>query len=486
MCVPALVFQQYRIGAALSREVYRKGANPGMKPGRSDYLRETRAFPGSGSSPAHGPRVLRYDALAIADGVRIWASPGSLLLDARHGRVLAVGKPDEIVSHEAARHARVIDARDSVLIPGLVNAHTHLDLTHIGPQPHDPAEGFVSWIERIRAGRAVAEAAITASVVRGVELARAGGTVAVGDIAGAARGVPTLVPWLVLRESGLRGVSFVEFFAIGRGEQRGLESIRELIADWEADNTQMRLGLQPHAPATVSRGAYSWATDEARARNLPLATHLAETVEEREFIARGTGPLRRLLEKVGIWDDAILDDVGHGLTPVGHLAGVLESGRFLAAHVNDVDDAGLETLARTGTSVAYCPRASAYFGAPERLGQHQYRKMLRAGINVCLGTDSIVNLPASASEPERGGVSILDEMRLLHQRDGIDPLTLLRMATINGAAALGLDAGLCNLGSGGRPAAILGVRIHKNPGETDPLAAMLDSDEPVRLLWCAY
>lgn len=108
---------------------------------------------------------------------------------------------------------------------------------------------------------------------------------------------------------------------------------------------------------------------------------------------------------------------------------------FLVAHVNDADDAAIRTLAHTRASVVYCPRASAYFAADRRFGPHRYRDMLTAGVRVALGTDSVVNLDT----PDR--ISILDEMRLLHRRDATDARTLLTMATVNGAAALGLNPG---------------------------------------------
>jgi cytosine/adenosine deaminase-related metal-dependent hydrolase len=119
---------------------------------------------------------------------------------------------------------------------------------------------------------------------------------------------------------------------------------------------------------------------------------------------------------------------------------------MLVAHVNDADDAAIETLAATRTSVAYCPHASTYFGAARHFGPHRYRDMLAAGIPVALGTDSIVNLPQGSANPpalethldDASGISILREMRYLFARDMTDPVDLLRMATVNGARALGL------------------------------------------------
>ena len=174
-----------------------------------------------------------------------------------------------------------------------------------------------------------------------------------------------------------------------------------------------------------------------------MSTHLGETAIERELIAEATGPHRGFLESLGLWNRAAEAELGRGAGPVSHTEPVLSeaAGRWVVAHMNDARDEDTAALARTGTSVAYCPRASAYFGN-EPAGGHRYREMAASGVNVCLGTDSIINLDT----PER--VSPIDDARLLHGRDGADPVELLRMLTVRGAAALGLDEGLFTFEAG--------------------------------------
>ncbi|MBL9032366.1 MAG: amidohydrolase family protein [Phycisphaerae bacterium] len=405
------------------------------------------------SRSAPTPQLLRVRARALIDGDGTRHAPGAVLVGAdctEHGspprdarspawRLLAAGEPSVVARHPAAGGAATLDLPNSILIPGLVNAHCHLDLTHIGPRPFEPDGGFVGWADHIRRNRPMASSDIGAAIARGVDLSLQGGVVAVGDIAGAAGGRPSLEPWRALRESPLEGVSFLEFFAIGMGRDRGQEAARRAMtqAECERAGRGIRFGLQPHAPNTVDRRVYEWAADEARRSGLAISTHLAETVEEREFVARAAGPQREFLERLGLWDESATECIGRGEHPVRHLASALAAARFLVAHVNDAPDETIEILARTGAAVAYCPRASAYFGAEQRLGPHRYRDMLAAGIVVALGTDSIVNLPAAAADV---GVSTWDEMRVLARRDGTDPALLLRMATILGAAALGLDS----------------------------------------------
>jgi cytosine/adenosine deaminase-related metal-dependent hydrolase len=309
--------------------------------------------------------------------------------------------------------------------------------------------------------------------------------VLVGDIAGAPGGRPRLEPFEVLTGSGLGGVSFVEFFAMGIREAESLARLEAVLAGARAAPGSARLGLQPHAPNTVSPAGYRRAIELARRHGLPLATHLAETPEEREFIARGTGPHREMLERLGLWTDAILDHVGKGATPIEHLAATLAAAPFLLAHVNDTgpDPArAFETLATAGASVAYCPRASEYFHAATHFGPHRYREMLAAGVNVCLGTDSIVNLPRGVDGADGPGLSVLDEARLLLARDGADAGTLLRMVTVHGCRALGWDEASCSLGVGARPLGLVAVRVDGTPPTHTPTERLLRGAAPARLL----
>ncbi len=440
------------------------------------------------------PLLLRIDALGAVDATGLSVSPCSVLVEFadRPGsifpaRTLAVGLPREIDQHEASHSPalRTVSRPNAVLIPGLVNAHTHLDLTHIGPQPHDPAAGFIPWVDMIRNRREIEPERIAASVRRGIALSLAAGTVAVGDIAGAIRGHITLEPWRILRQSTLLGVSWLEFFAIGTGQARAeamLDRMRPEIEAAARESGGVRIGLQPHAPNTVARDVYFKAIAQALTLGhaAPLSTHLAETPEEHEFIAGARGPQRELLEALGIWDDSILKDIGKGKSPAQHLESVLAAQPFTVAHVNDADDAAIDILARTNTRVVYCPRASAYFGAERHFGSHRYRDMLRAGVCVAIGTDSVVNLPPEAGRlptdaaiptlPAGRGMSILDEMRFLYARDGTPPLELMRMATVNGARALGLNAAAFQIRGGDPIAGLIAVPVSaglatSNPGD---------------------
>ena len=456
--------------------------------------------------------LLRVDAFAAVDAPRTHpapsVSPASVLVECVPSstavfptRLLACGTPEQVNAHEAARSPRLrtLQRPTSILLPGLVNAHTHLDLTHIGPQPHNPADGFVPWVDMIRSRRETDPARIAASVQQGIALSLMAGTVAIGDIAGAPRGQLTLQPFQTLRSSPLVGVTWLEFFGMGTGLQRSTDMLNRLLPEIThgfeqigGTNSRVRLGLQPHAPNTVAPALFRLAITHALrlGHAAPLSTHLAETPEEREFIAHASGPQRRLLEQLGLWDDSILQDLGRGNHPVAHLADLLALAPFTVAHVNDAPDAAIATLASTNTRVVYCPRASAYFHAERHFGPHRYQAMLAAGIPVALGTDSIVNLPPNATGPGGRGLSILDEMRFLFARDHTNPITLLQMATTNGALALGLDPAAFTFTPGHALAGLLAVpldpRAANTPeGRASPMNVLLEGSESPELLFAS-
>ena len=416
----------------------------------------------------------------LADARASIAGPVGVLVEPRQGspaRLLAAGPKAEVEAHPAARAARRVDAPAHILIPGLFNAHVHLDLTHIGPREYDPAGGFAAWAKVILGGRLAEGPELVRSVEDGIRRSLAGGVVAVGDIAG----VQLLGPVRAVQDSPLLGVSFIEFFGLGDRQRGVAEGMDRLVSEVEGmrSHPRVRVGLQPHAPYTVGSELYEWAVRTHARTGMPLATHLAENTPERRLIQQGEGPFRALLEGMGLWQESILKDLGRGKRPLGHLARFLSEAPFLLAHVNDCDDEELSRLARTRCSIAYCPRSSAYFRNEEDFGGHRYREMMAAGINVALGTDSVVNLPRE----EADRLSTLDEMRFLWRRDGVEPRILLAMATVNGARALGLEESMFRLigrESGGGLAGLVAVEAGGVAG--DPARAVVESTSNARIL----
>ncbi|MDX2131690.1 MAG: amidohydrolase family protein [Planctomycetota bacterium] len=437
--------------------------------------------------------ALRIDGACVADAERAY-SPGSLLLEltdetppvqgAIHARarVLAVGGPEDVAADARGAGARVLDMRSHAVLPAFVNAHTHLDLTCVGPRAYDPALGFGGFVEVVRAARPTSAEAIAASVRAGVEASIRGGVAIVGDICGAVGGRASAHAFEALRDSPLWGVGFLEFFAVGGSTPRAFAALREALERAEAGGrtgTRVRPGVQPHAPYSVGIEGYASAWDICRERGLAFATHLAETLEEREFVELGRGPRRAFLEQIGLWDEHAAREVGHGRSPIAHVARALGGWSpgdppRVAAHVNDLGD-DLGTLAAAKFAVVYCPRASAYFGAERVMGAHRYREMLAAGIPVALGTDSVINLPEDARPLVLG---VLDEARRLFSRDAVDAQTLLRMATVHGCAALGISTAHALLGPGCEPAGIVGVPVGPSAG----LSGVFAGSEPPAML----
>ncbi|MEO0511967.1 MAG: amidohydrolase family protein [Planctomycetota bacterium] len=417
------------------------------------------------------------------ESVLVEALPGQ----AAFGRVLAVGPRHEVYRHERAASASRLDLEGRIVVPAFVNAHTHLDLTIVGPRPFARAgqsgagSAFVDWVQMVRQERPAEPDGIRAAVSEGARLSRAGGVAVVGDIAGAARGRPSVDAVRAFRETALAGVSCLEFFGIGAREADARSAVEHAIGELGSEP----FGLSPHAPNTVSVGNYAWAASlraGGRAHAL-IATHVGETPEEREFVEAGTGPQRDLLESLDLWDDRILADVGRGAHPVEHVLRALGSAAGLSvfAHVNDAPDEQIAALARAGVSVAYCPRASDYFGRHHDFGPHRYLDMLGAGVNVALGTDSIINLPEGTDR-----LSTLDEARFLFQRDGFQhgdtgPRQLLEMITLNGLRALGLDEGAGRLAVGACPVGLVSAGLGAD-GSADPIKDLFASEADLVLL----
>ncbi len=415
----------------------------------------------------HVTTILR--AAAVRDAAGVNHRPGCVAV--RDGRIVQIG-PGRDPPRNVGSHQQMLDLPQTLILPALVNAHAHLDLTLIGPTPYDG--DFVPWLRGLMGRRPRRDRDITESVRQGLAASRAAGVGALGDIAGSltaiaarrvAGGLPGHVP----------GVSYLECFGIGRPQAQSADDLARQLAmvPFESKVAEHErgvvVGIQPHAPYSAGARLYEAATRLSQRHAYRLCTHLAESAAETQFVRDAAGPLADLLRQLGKWDQTIRPT---GKRPVEWFEPHLRHARWLLVHCNEVTDQEIQTLKRCGASVAYCPIAGEYFGFPQT-GVHRYREMLAAGVNVCLGTDSI--LCQNPDEPQPLG--ILPQMRRLYRRDGTDPGLLLKMATVNGMLALEmneLDATL----RPGTPADLIGVRIDTDD-RTDPLTQALQNDYPV-------
>jgi cytosine/adenosine deaminase-related metal-dependent hydrolase len=348
------------------------------------------------------------------------------------------------------------DLGNVALLPGLVNAHTHLDLSGLrGKCP--PSPDFVAWLKEVIRYRRVGALEQTRADIRaGLAEALRHGTTLLGDIAAGG------VSWEMLATAPLRAVVYYELLGLpaGRAEQ-SLQAAEEWLKAGSPTVT-CRPGWSPHAPYSVSRSLFRASGGQSQASALPLAIHLAETLAEKQLLNTHEGPFVSFLEELGVWaPNQLVRDWEEILRLTASARPVV----FI--HANYLPpDAPLPP----GGHVLYCPRTHAAFGhSPYPLSD-----FLARGIRVAFGTDSL------ASNPD---LDLLAEARFAHVRHSqVDGATLVRMATLAGAEALGWAAETGSL-TPGKSADLVALPL-PNADERDPHLLVLESSLPVQaVLW---
>jgi aminodeoxyfutalosine deaminase len=380
--------------------------------------------------------LIRYHAAWILPIAEPPIRDGWVAID--RGRVAAVGRRSPA---DAAAPADVDLGRVAVL-PGLVNAHTHLELSYLrGEVP--PAAAFVAWIRDVMAARRLRPdehaPEILGAIDRAVAEAVAAGTAVVGDISN------TLVTFGPLTRSVLAGVVFYELIRFRAPDPDMLVGEARRRIDALTGTERMRAGLAAHAPYSVAPLVFR-ALHAAVGRDpfVPCSVHLSESSEEVEFLRTGGGPWRALLDDVGAWDPAWIPP---GVSPVRFLddSGFLDA-RVLAVHGVQMSPADLGTLASRGTTLVACPRSNTYTGA----GAPPIAEFYASGVRVAIGTDSL------ASAPDLNVFAELAAMRALAPR--VAASSLLESATREGARALGFEADYGTIEPGKR-ARLVAVQI---------------------------
>jgi len=324
----------------------------------------------------------------------------------------------------------VVDLGESILLPGLVNAHCHLDYTDMaGKIP--PPRNFTDWIQSIVALKAQwSYTEFAQSWLRGAKMLLRTGTTTVADI----EAVPELIPEM-WRATPLRVISFRELISL-KSQLAAREIVEKAVQHWSGlPAAGGRVGLSPHAPYTTSAELLRFAGRAAREQRWPLTIHLAESEPEFEMFMYRHGALYEWLK-----GQREMSDCGLG-SPVAHLERCDCLGEnLLAAHVNYLwrDDAAL--LGRRGVSVAHCPRSHAYF----RHLLFPRAELAAAAVNVTLGTDSLAStLKHRGRLPE---LNMFEELRALAAvMPDLAPGAIVAMATANGAQALGRQGELGEL-----------------------------------------
>ena len=314
---------------------------------------------------------------------------------------------------------------DALILPGLVNTHTHLELTVMRGFLEDLC--FSDWIGKLRRSR---NDVLTNDML--LDSAR------LGILEGLQAGVTTYadtcssgVVMQAMKEIGVRGVMYQEVFgpdpSVADSAMADLDGRISALIGTRTD--LVALGVSPHAPYTVSDDLYSAAARYALSKKLPLAMHIAESREEQEFVVDGAGDF------AATWKARGIEVKGRARSPVALLERLgLLTDRSLLIHCVRVDDADIAAIAASRCAVSHCPASNAKFGH----GVAPILPLLAAGVRVGIGSDSVAS---------NNRMDLLDEARLavlMHRaasrrHDAFGARDALRLATIGGAAALGIQ-----------------------------------------------
>jgi cytosine/adenosine deaminase-related metal-dependent hydrolase len=361
------------------------------------------------------------------------------------GRLQAVG-------HDASvprpRDVPSADFHDAAILPGLINTHTHLELTGLEGQVTE--REFPTWIRLLRqlkTTRTPAEYVIAAR--RGLADCYAAGVTSIADTGDSGAVLR------VLSEADGSGIAYQEVF--GPHPSQADESLASLQSKVTAlcrlVTGRARIGVSPHAPYTVSGPLFRAVAEWARMERLPLAVHVAESAAEAQFLQAGSGPFADawLARQIPLPPSS-------GRTPVEWLAehGVL-SEHSLCIHAVQVGPGDVRRLADSGAAVAHCPLSNLAHGH----GVAPVEAMLAAGIRVGLGTDSVVSV---------GRLDLLAEARMAGSLMRIDADQLLELCTLGGARAIGIDSETGSL-MVGKWADCTVIRL--GPGEGTPAERVL-------------
>ncbi len=346
------------------------------------------------------------------------------------GRIEAVGAAAMV---PAPPGVGTVSFPGAALMPGLVNAHTHLELTGLAGQVEE--SDFSAWIRGVRQVKSGLTADwFEAAARQGVRDAFAAGITTVLDTGDSGAVLGALV------ELGGAGIAYQEVFGPDPAQCReSLLGLQDRVAELgPRAGGRVRLGVSPHAPYTVSGPLYQAVAEFAKARGLPLAVHVAESPAETMLVARHEGPFAEAWNARGIPPVA-----RHGTLPVAarrspvswlDAHGVLGPDT-LCIHTVQLDQADLDILAARRTPVAHCPCSNARHGH----GQAPLSRLLAAGVRVGLGTDSVISV---------GQLDLWAEMRAAAALAGLAPGQALALATIGGARLIAADAEVGWLGAG--------------------------------------
>lgn len=385
---------------------------------------------------------------------------GSVLVE--NGRITRVGR-------QVPAGWPVEDLGDALLVPGLVNAHCHLEFSSLGRRIGRKGIPLPEWIRRIIEKRPTGKATAKA-IDAGLQESLRCGVTTLAEIC------RTETDAYRAAVEGPRLTLFQE--SIGFSQARAgsaVAAVEARLAELDGlansmGRDRLRLGVSPHAPYTASPSLIRELVSTALGRSACVSLHLAESKEELELLNDGKGPFQVLLEERGMWDQWV---IARGSSPQDYLRMLTRSPAALVVHGNYLDHPSLAMMARHAgaMSLVYCPRSHIFFEHKT----YPLPQALELGVRVCLGTDS------RASNPD---LSILSEMRVAHRLfPQVNPEAILRMGTLSGAEALRWDeVGAIKPGAWADMVALrLPTGAEGLPAEL--LRSVLRDDQPVERIW---
>jgi cytosine/adenosine deaminase-related metal-dependent hydrolase len=377
-----------------------------------------------------------------------------VLVDA--GRILSSGTGDASPQFKADS-VETIDLGDAAILPGLVNAHTHLELSWMRHQV-PPSDSMPAWASRLMSLRRGATEEPVGPIADAVRDVRAAGTALVGDVTN------TLAAYDVLADSELSAAIFRELLGFNSPDPD------QVVADAEAELetltplARLRPALVAHAPYSVSPALFR-AIGRAMG-DRPMSVHLGESADELQFLRDGTGAWRELLGQLGVWNDNWQPP---GCGPVEYLDRLgLVNRRLLAVHGTQLDDGELARLASANATIVTWPRSNMWTGA----GTPPIERFYASGVRVAIGTDSL------ASVEDLNLFAELAAVRRL--APGVPAARIIDSATLQGAGALGFAADYGSIEPGKRADLIA---VHIPHGAEDVEEYLLGRVEPDAIRW---
>lgn len=349
---------------------------------------------------------------------------GSVVIDG--STIIAVGKRDEIV--ERFPDAEVEDFGEAAILPGFVNCHSHLEVTSMRGALDDVEHDFSAWLLKLNDMRAgLSDEDIRKAAIAGAVEGMQAGVTCFGDI-----GRYGVAGFEALKQVGLRGILFQET-EFSPDDQTAESDFAALIEKFESlretETDLVKVGISPHSPYTVSPKLFQLIADFAVKNNIKLTIHAAESTNEDELLRQGTGFFTDVYKKYNVtWQSPHCSTIEY-LDRLGVLGA-----KPLLAHCVTVSEGDIELIARSGSSIAHCPKSNAKFGH----GYAPFEAFLEKGIAVGLGSDSVAS---------NNVCDILEESRFAalaaRNRAGtkrfITAKEMLEVSTLGGAKALGLD-----------------------------------------------